>query len=222
MYSFGMLLYHIVHREEPFADCDISFVVKGVCDLLADEIVRPIITARDLPKSISAFMQRCWDDNPDERPVVQDAVDLLLPYAELSLGGSLMMEASHQRALLQQILPDHVLKALQEGRTPSSRTFEMVTVFFSDIKGFTDISSSQTPQGVMPMLDELYTKFDALCNKHNLMKVETIGDAYMLVGGIKVAKDHAARVARFALEAVHAAHMVKLPARGLSGSKPDW
>lgn len=88
-----------------------------------------------------------------------------------------MMEASQQRALLQQILPDHVLKALQEGRTPSSRTFDLVTVFFSDIKGFANISSTQTPEGVMLMLDELYKKFDALCNKHSLMKVETIGDA---------------------------------------------
>lgn len=211
MYSFGMLLYHIVHRTEPFADCDVSFVTKGVCDLDADEIIRPMITEKNLPTPINLLMQRCWDDDPDKRPTVQEAVDLLMPYADISLGGQLMMEASQQRALLQQILPDHVLKALQEGRTPSSRTFELVTVFFSDIKGFTNISSTQTPEGVMFMLDDLYRKFDALCNKHNLMKVETIGDAYMLVGGIKVEKDHAARVARFALEAVQAAHTVKLP-----------
>ena len=177
MYAFGMLLYHIVHRAEPFADCDISFVTKGVCDLDSDEIIRPVITEKSLPETINALIQRCWDDDPDERPRIQEAVDLLAPYAGVSLGGQLMMEASQQRALLQQILPDHVLKALQEGRTPSSRTFDMVTVFFSDIKGFTNISSTQTPEGVMLMLDELYKKFDALCNKHNLMKVETIGDA---------------------------------------------
>ena len=175
MYSFGMLLYHIVHRTEPFADCDVSFVTSGVCDLDADEIIRPVITEKALPTTVRVFMQRCWDDDPDKRPSVQEAVDLLMPYADVSLGGQLMMEASQQRSLLQQILPDHVLKALQEGRTPSSRTFEMVTVFFSDIKGFTNISSTQTPEMVMLMLDELYRKFDALCNKHNLMKVETIG-----------------------------------------------
>ena len=177
MYSFGMLLYHIVHRTEPFADCDVSFVTRGVCDLDADEIIRPVITEKNLPTSINLLMQRCWGDDPDKRPTVREAVDLLMPYADVSLGGQLMMEASQQRALLQQILPDHVLKALQEGRTPSSRTFEMVTVFFSDIKGFTNISSTQTPEGVMIMLDDLYRKFDALCNKHGLMKVETIGKA---------------------------------------------
>ena len=177
MYAFGMLLYHIVHRAEPFADCDVSFVTRGLCDLAADEIIRPVITEKNLPGPINELIQRCWDDEPDKRPLIQDAVDLLMPYADVSLGGQLMMEASQQRALLQQILPDHVLRALQEGRTPSSRTFELVTVFFSDIKGFTNISSTQTPEGVMLMLDELYKKFDALCNKHNLMKVETIGDA---------------------------------------------
>ena len=175
MYAFGMLLYHIVHRAEPFADCDVSFVTRGLCDLESDEIIRPVITEKNLPEAINSFMQRCWDDDPDERPVVQRAVDLLMPYANVSLGGQLMMEATQQRALLQQILPDHVLKALQEGRTPSSRTFDLVTVFFSDIQGFTNISSTQTPQGVMLMLDDLYRKFDALCNKHGLMKVETIG-----------------------------------------------
>ena len=177
MYGFGMLLYHIVHRAEPFAECDISSVTRGLCDLAADEIIRPDITDESLPKPIVAFMQRCWEDDPNKRPRIQEAVDLLMPYATVSLGGQLMMEASQQRALLQQILPDHVLKALQEGRNPSSRSFESVTVFFSDIKGFTDISSTQTPEGVMLMLDELYRKFDAICNKHGLMKVETIGDA---------------------------------------------
>lgn len=177
IYAFGMLLYHVVHRAEPFADCDVSFVTRGVCDIDADEIIRPVITEKILPADINALMQRCWDDNPDKRPRVQEVVEHLTSYAGVSLGGQLMMEASQQRALLQQILPDHILKALQEGRTPSSRTFDMVTVFFSDIQGFTSISSTQTPQGVMLMLDELYKKFDALCNKHCLLKVETIGDA---------------------------------------------
>lgn len=87
IYAFGMLLYHIVHRAEPFADCDISFVTKGVCDLEADEIVRPVITEKSLPENINALMQRCWDDDPDERPCIQEVVEHLMSYAGISLGG---------------------------------------------------------------------------------------------------------------------------------------
>ena len=59
---------------------------------------------------------------------------------------------------------------------------------------------------VLSMLDRLYRAFDALTSKHNLFKVETIGDSYMVVGNLRCAQpDHAARVAYFAIEAVQTA-----------------
>lgn len=59
---------------------------------------------------------------------------------------------------------------------------------------------------VMVMLDRLYTILDGLTAKYGLFKVETIGDAYMVVGNLRHAQvDHAAQVARFAMEAVQAA-----------------
>ena len=58
-------------------------------------------------------------------------------------------------------------------------THNNVTIFFSDIVRFTDISRVLAPVKVMSMLDRLYLKFDALANKHEIFKVETIGDAWM-------------------------------------------
>ena len=55
--------------------------------------------------------------------------------------------------------------------------FPSVTIFFSDIVGYTDMSSTMPPQKVMDMLDRLYARFDELTKKHELFKVETIGDA---------------------------------------------
>ena len=56
------------------------------------------------------------------------------------------------------------------------------------------------------MLDRLYRAFDGLTTQHNLFKVETIGDSYMVVGNLRHPQpDHAARVAAFAIEAVHMA-----------------
>jgi class 3 adenylate cyclase len=54
-----------------------------------------------------------------------------------------------------------------------------VTVFFSDIVRFTDISRALSPVKVCDMLDRLYVAFDALANKHHVFKVETIGDAWV-------------------------------------------
>ena len=66
-------------------------------------------------------------------------------------------------------------------------THNNVTIFFSDIVRFTDISRALSPVKVCNMLDRLYLAFDALANKHDVFKVETIGDAWMGVTNRKLA-----------------------------------
>lgn len=58
-----------------------------------------------------------------------------------------------------------------------------MAVFFSDIVGYTNMSSQMTPIEVMQMLGDLYTQFDVLAKKHDVYKVETIGDAYIAIAG---------------------------------------
>ena len=118
-------------------------------------------------------------------------------------------------ALLHDILPPKVAKALSEGRKVEPEPYDPVTVFFSDIVGFTKIGEMR-PEKVMAMLDNVYSRFDALAAKHGLFKVETIGDAYMCAGGIPERQaDHTLRVARFALEAVKAAAQVPVDAEDM-------
>lgn len=80
-------------------------------------------------------------------------------------------------------------------------------MFFSDIVGFTTIASKITPIQVSDMLDRLYLKFDALSEKHDVFKIETIGDAFVGVCNLvkKQPEDHAKRVALFALDTIKAA-----------------
>ena len=75
------------------------------------------------------------------------------------------------------------VRVSDHGQTAASRlfaeTFPAVTIIFGDIVGFTAMSATRSPESVMAMLDNLFTRFDALCARHSVYKVETIGDCYM-------------------------------------------
>lgn len=84
---------------------------------------------------------------------------------------------------------------------------DCVTIFFSDIIGFTTIASTFEPLKVSNLLDRLYLRFDALAREHELFKIETIGDAYMCAGNLATNQDqdHVKRVAEFSKDAIRAA-----------------
>jgi class 3 adenylate cyclase len=90
---------------------------------------------------------------------------------------------------------------LKEREGVIADAFDEVTVLFADIAGFTPLSSRLTPEEVVRLLDELFSRFDAIAEQHALEKIKTIGDAYMVAGGLPVPRpDHAEAVASMALE----------------------
>uniref|UniRef100_A0A665UJ65 guanylate cyclase n=1 Tax=Echeneis naucrates TaxID=173247 RepID=A0A665UJ65_ECHNA len=108
------------------------------------------------------------------------------------------LEAEKQKTetLLYAMLPRHIANQLKDGK----REFEVCTILFSDVVTFTNICASCEPIAVVHMLNSMYSKFDQLTSVHDVYKVETIGDAYMVVGGVPVpTQTHAHRVANFAL-----------------------
>jgi len=85
--------------------------------------------------------------------------------------------------------------------------FDHVSVLFADIVGFTALSQRTTPEALVGMLDELFSAFDRLAEKHGLEKIKTIGDCYMVVSGIPEPRaDHAAAMARFAIDMMDELH----------------
>jgi len=113
-------------------------------------------------------------------------------------------ELAHERerseALLRNILPESIAERLKRGPARIADHFPTATVLFADLVGFTAIAERTHAEELVSALDELFSTFDAIAEQHGLEKIKTIGDAYMVVGGVPTAReDHARAVAEMAL-----------------------
>lgn len=114
---------------------------------------------------------------------------------------SVQAEQEKSEKLLLNILPSSIADRLKLSSESIADGFSEATVLFADIVGFTELSSRLSPQELVACLNQIFSSFDALAEKHGLEKIKTIGDAYMVVGGLpKPRADHAIAVAQFALE----------------------
>ncbi|WCL49267.1 ammonium transporter [Leptospira sp. GIMC2001] len=115
---------------------------------------------------------------------------------------NIALEQNRAERLLLNILPDSVAQELKgEENKVIAKSFQEVTILFADIVGFTRISESMTPHQVVEMLNMIISVFDRLTDKYGLEKIKTIGDAYMVVGGVpNPLPNHADAIAGFALD----------------------
>jgi len=211
VYSFGIILYEVYSRCEPYEGEDFEKVLRGVIDPAIKK--RPPIP-NACPKQIRSLMSKCLLDNADERPTFEeiDTKLKLLDSASVEPGKYRISKQDKKEKeltvkLLSEVFPEHIAESLRKGKKVEPEHREMVTIFFSDIVGFTNISSTLPPIKISDMLDRLYHEFDSLSHEYDVFKVETIGDAYMAVCNlVKDQSDHTTRIAEFALKAVKAAN----------------
>lgn len=110
-------------------------------------------------------------------------------------------EKQKSEALLLNILPVELATELKKNGFAKAKRHEQVTVMFSDFKGFTAISKQLEPEELVAEIDLCFRAFDEITERHGLEKIKTIGDAYLLVGGISdVAHHQAQKVVLAALE----------------------
>lgn len=110
------------------------------------------------------------------------------------------VERAESERLLLNVLPASVSKRLRQGENPIADDYSDATVLFADIVGFTPLASKLTAVEVVSMLNGLFSRFDELVAERSLEKIKTIGDAYMVVGGLPQPRDdHALRVVDLAL-----------------------
>jgi class 3 adenylate cyclase len=113
----------------------------------------------------------------------------------------LQNEQEKSEKLLLNILPQPIADRLKKGERTIADYFPEVTVLFSDLVGFTELSTGISASTLVKKLNRIFIAFDRLTEKYGLEKIKTIGDAYMLVGGAPTPRsDHAEAVANLALE----------------------
>ncbi|XP_050532707.1 receptor-type guanylate cyclase Gyc76C-like isoform X2 [Daktulosphaira vitifoliae] len=173
----------------------------------------------------------CWDEYPENRPdfgtirarlkkmkdgkqknIMDQMMDIMEKYANNledlvnQRTNEVYEEKRKTEDLLHRMLPAPVAKRLTLGYGIEPESYNSVTIYFSDIVGFTAMSAESTPLQVVNFLNDLYTLFDKIIKGYDVYKVETIGDAYMVVSGlpIKNGKRHAGEIASMSLNLLEA------------------
>jgi class 3 adenylate cyclase len=157
--------------------------------------------------SCGPLIFRIWADPEPLPQVLHDSVpDLALFAAVLLLGEAvrtrraLALEEEKSERLLLNMVPASIAARLKQTQGVIADAFAEVTVLFADLVDFTPRSQQLAPEQVVQVLNELFSAFDRLAQRHGLEKIKTIGDAYMVAGGLPDPRpDHAQAAAEMAL-----------------------
>ncbi|KAF1750990.1 hypothetical protein GCK72_017542 [Caenorhabditis remanei] len=172
------------------------------------------------------LVRDCWTERPSERPDVKQVssqlrsmntnrndnlmdhvFNVLESYASTledevaERMKELVEEKKKSDVLLYRMLPKQVADKLKLGQTVEPETFDVVTLFFSDVVSFTTLAGKCTPLQVVNLLNGLYTIFDGIIEQHDVYKVETIGDGYFVASGVprRNGNEHTRNIASMAL-----------------------
>ena len=133
----------------------------------------------------------------------------------------LLFENEKQKALLESLSPEQKRKGKEVEHKIRTLRFDMATVLFTDIQGFSKLSRKTDSQAIIDRLDEIFFEFDAIAKKYKIEKIKTIGDTYMCAGGIPIKNStNPIDVVMAAIEMKH--HMEKVQQECNSGEGQIW
>ena len=239
VYSYGVIIYEVLSRRVPFDGADWITIMDQVYDGSARIPVPAGCSAE-----VSVLMGECLNHEPERRPPFSElnrrlgaldeslmtsaafAVASEIPRIKrmstvrrLSVSATVSL-GNQSMQIMRDLFPPTVANALMRGEKVPPERKEAITMYFSDIVGFTNISASVSPEKVNSLLDRLYDRLDCIADRLGVYKIETIGDAYLCAANVVLDQtaDHALIMARFALAAQRAAAETLIdeddPARG--------
>ncbi|XP_066940085.1 atrial natriuretic peptide receptor 1 [Macrobrachium rosenbergii] len=218
VYAFAIIVHEVLYRRGPFYVSFDDFSPRQIIENVKNggfPAFRPSTEDEAEEEEVIQLMKRCWAEEPTERPDFHQLKNIIRRLNKGNESGNILdnllfrMEqyANNLEALVQertadyleekrrceevlyQLLPKSVASQLIAGKSVVAETYDSVTIYFSDIVGFTALSAQSTPLQVVDLLNDLYTRFDAIIENFDVYKVETIGDAYMVVSGLPVRND---------------------------------
>ena len=146
-----------------------------------------------LPKPFNTVLLRARIDACLEKKWLRDR--------EQSHFEELRIEKQRSETLLLNILPHTIVSRMRNGETVIADRYAEATILFSDLVGFTPLAAELPPDKVLEILSTVFSSFDRAVAEHGLEKIKTIGDAYMVAGGLpEPLPDHTHRVAALALD----------------------
>ncbi|KAG7461783.1 hypothetical protein MATL_G00194710 [Megalops atlanticus] len=236
VFSYSIILLEIATRSDPVPVEDSSLECAW-CPPLPELISGKAENTCPCPSEYVELIRRCRSHNPTHRPTFEQIrkfvhrinphkvspVDMMMNLMEkyskhlevlvAERTQDLMHEKQKTDRLLYSMLPKQVADDLRQGKPSQAQSYVSATVFFSDIVGFTQLSSTSTPYQVVDFLNKLYTTFDEIIDNYDVYKVETIGDAYMVVSGVPKENGilHASEIASMALDLVAVCKTFRIP-----------
>ena len=189
----------LAHMKGDAALRDIPVIVISAQDEL-ESVVRCIeLGAEDyLPKAFDPVLLGARINACLEKKRLRDQ--------QRAFVAELQAEREKSERLLLNILPRSIAERLKQGEGVIADHFPAVSVLFADMVDFTPLAAMQPPEETVRLLNDVFSAFDELTDRHGLEKIKTIGDAYMVVGGLQTPReDHLEAIAAMALEMREAA-----------------
>ncbi|KAM9425794.1 guanylate cyclase 2G [Pholidichthys leucotaenia] len=235
IYSFAIILWELTYNSKagPYQDINLDpkEIIMQLRTPFQGEPLRPLLSEQLCNENIDALLKACWSENPDQRPpfgsirrqlretspdshanILDNMVEKLEKYAnhleEVVEERTNQLTAEKIRAdkLLSSMLPRYIAEQLMAGKSVEPQSYDLVTIFFSDIVGFTSMCSVSSAMEVVTFLNELYSLFDDIIKMYDVYKVETIGDAYMVASGLPISNGnlHALEISTMAIHFLNA------------------